>query len=180
MNILNEGLNYHDLEGIVDPKVSVDEYSAQMGKDSDIVTVAFTVSNKQAGEDLSDWFERGYDWVLDAQVSDGEVSPGKYLVFVEFYRRNSVPAKIIEMLDDLKTLTDRDTSEYKIKVDGKLYSPKEELLKEVIVTSPHQYKVEVEEEDELNEMRTVAGLDTVKLHEEQDEDIRALKAIAGL
>ena len=134
MNILNEGLNYHDLEGIVDPKVSVDEYSAQMGKDSDIVTVAFTVSNKQAGEDLSDWFERGYDWVLDAQVSDGEVSPGKYLVFVEFYRRNSVPAKIIEMLDDLKTLTDRDTSEYKIKVDGKLYSAKEELLKEVIDT----------------------------------------------
>ena len=178
--ILNEGLDYHDLEGIVDPKVSVDEYSAKMGKDSDIVTVAFTVANKQAGEDLSDWFERGYDWVLDAQVSDGEVSPGKYLVFVEMYRRNSVPAKIIEILEDLKTLTDMDADEYKIKVDGKLYSPKEEILKQVIVTSPHQYKVQVEEEDELNEMRTVAGLDAVKLHEKQDEDIRALKSIAGL
>ena len=80
--IINEGLDYHDLEGQMIPTVSVDEYSAKMGKDSEIVTLAFTIKNKQAGKDLSDWFERGYDFVLDAQVSDGEVSYGKYLVFV--------------------------------------------------------------------------------------------------
>ena len=89
--IINEGLDYHDLEGIVMPVLSVDEYSAQMGKDSEIVTLAFTVNNKKAGEDLSDWFERGYDFVLDAQVSDGELSTGKYLVFVEMNRRTTVP-----------------------------------------------------------------------------------------
>jgi hypothetical protein len=47
--ILNEGLDYHDLEGIVTPRVTVDEYDAQMGKDSEIVTLAFIVKNKKAG-----------------------------------------------------------------------------------------------------------------------------------
>ena len=103
--ILNEGLDYHDLEGIVIPRLTVDEYAAQMGKDSEIVTIAFIVKNKQAGEDLSDWFERGYDFVLDAQVSDGELSSGKYLVFVEMNRRTTVPERIITLLDDLETLT---------------------------------------------------------------------------
>jgi len=178
--ILTEGLDYNDLQGQIIPKLTIDKYEAKMGSDDEIVTVSMVVKSNSASEDLVDWFERGYDCVLDAKVSDGEVNTGKYLVFVEMYRRNSVPAKIIEILEDLKTLTDMDADEYKIKVDGKLYSPKEEILKQVIVTSPHQYKVQVEEEDELNEMRTVAGLDAVKLHEKQDEDIRALKSIAGL
>jgi len=104
--ILNEGLDYHDLEGQMVPKVTVDEYAAHMGKDSEIVTLAFIIKNKQAGDDLCDWFERGYDFVLDAQVSEGEISPGKYLVFVEMNRRSTVPARIIELLEDLTTLTD--------------------------------------------------------------------------
>ena len=95
---LNEGLDYHDLEGQLEPVVSVDEYAANMGKDSDIVTIAFIIRSEQAGNDLVDWFEKGYDWVLDAQVSEGEISPGKYLVFVELNRRSSVPERIIELL----------------------------------------------------------------------------------
>ncbi len=96
--ILNEGLDYHDLVGQMIPEVTVDEYAAKMGEDDEIVTLAFTVKGKQVGEDLSDWFERGYDWVLDAQVSDGELVPGKYLVFVEMNRRTSTPERIIELL----------------------------------------------------------------------------------
>ena len=95
--LLNEGLDYHDLAGQMLPQVTVDEYAAHMGKDSEIVTLAFTIKNKQAGDDLCDWFERGYDFVLDAQVSEGEISPGRYLVFVEMNRRSSVPSRIIEL-----------------------------------------------------------------------------------
>ena len=64
--ILNEGLDYMDLEGQLLPRISVDEYSAKMGKDSEIVTVAFTVKSEAAGNDLVDWLERGYNFVLDA------------------------------------------------------------------------------------------------------------------
>ena len=180
--ILNEGLDYHDLEGIVIPRVTIDEYAAQMGKDSEIVTLAFIVKNKQAGEDLSDWFERGYDFVLDAQVSDGELTSGTYLVFVEMNRRTTVPKRIITLLDDLETLTDIPLKDWTVVVDDEEYESDAEVLKQVITISPHQYREEVEpDEEELNEMRERAGLDVKVLHaDKQDADIKAFKAMAGL
>ena len=180
--ILNEGLDYHDLEGQMIPTVTVDEYAAHMGNDSEIVTLAFTIKSEAAGNDLVDWFERGYDFVLDAQVSEGEVKPGQYLVFVEMNRRSSVPKRIIELLDDLETLTAIPVKDWTIIVDEEEYSPEEEVLKQVITISPHDYREEVEvEEEEINEMRERAGLEVKVLHaDKQDADIKAFKAMAGL
>ena len=179
--IINEGLDYHDLEGQLLPQVTVDEYAAHMGKDSEIVTLAFTIKNKQAGNDLCDWFERGYDFVLDAQVSEGEISPGRYLVFVEMNRRSSVPSRIIELLKDLKTLTDMKLTDWTVMIDSEEYEPTEEVLKQVIAMSPHDYRAEEKREEELNEMRHRAGLDVKPIHtDKQDSELRAFKSIAGL
>ena len=71
----------------------------------DIVTITFKVNSELAANDLVTWFERGYDFVLDASVSEGEIKPGKYLVFVEMDRRSKVPERIISVLADLETLT---------------------------------------------------------------------------
>lgn len=180
--ILNEGLDYHDLEGQMIPTVTVDEYAAHMGNDSEIVTLAFTIRSEAAGNDLVDWFERGYDFVLDAQVSEGEVKPGQYLVFVEMNRRSSVPKRIIELLDDLETLTAIPVKDWTIIVDEEEHSPEEEVLKQVITISPHDYREEVEvEEEELNEMRERAGLEVKVIHaDKQDAEIKAFKSMAGL
>ena len=179
--ILNEGLDYHDLVGQMIPEVTVDEYAAKMGEDDEIVTLAFTVKGKQVGEDLSDWFERGYDWVLVAQVSDGELVPGKYLVFVEMNRRTSTPERIIELLEDLETLTDLPVKDWTITVDDEEYEPDVTVLKQKIVLSPHEYRVDIEREEELNEMRVAAGMQPKDLYtEEQDSEIKAFKAMAGL
>jgi ABC-type Fe3+-hydroxamate transport system substrate-binding protein len=180
--ILNEGLDYHDLEGQMIPTVTVDEYAAHMGTDSEIVTLAFTIKSEAAGNDLVDWFERGYDFVLDAQVSEGEVKPGQFLVFVEMNRRSSVPKRIIELLDDLETLTAIPVKDWTIIVDDEEYSPEEDVLKQVITISPHDYREEVEvEEEEINEMRERAGLEVKVIHaDKQDAEIKAFKAMAGL
>ena len=180
--ILNEGLDYHDLEGQMIPTVTVDEYAAHMGNDSEIVTLAFTIKSEAAGNDLVDWFERGYDFVLDAQVSEGEVKPGQYLVFVEMNRRSSVPKRIIELLDDLETLTAIPVKDWTIIVDEEEYSPEEEVLKQVITISPHDYREEEEvEEEEINEMRERAGLEVKAIHaDKQDAEIKAFKSMAGL
>jgi hypothetical protein len=180
--ILNEGLDYHDLEGQMIPTVTVDEYAAHMGNDSEIVTLAFTIKSEAAGNDLVDWFERGYDFVLDAQVSEGEVKPGQFLVFVEMNRRSSVPKRIIELLDDLETLTAIPVKDWTIIVDEEEYSPEEEVLKQVITISPHDYREEVEvEEEEINEMRERAGIEVKVIHaDKQDAEIKAFKSMAGL
>jgi hypothetical protein len=178
--IINEGLDYHDLEGIVIPRLTVDEYSAHMGKDSEVITLSFAVKNKKAGDDLSDWFERGYDFVLDAQVSEGESGPGQYLVFVEINRRTSAPERICTLIDDMGTLTNLKLKDWTIIVDEEEYEADEDILKQVIIMSPHNYRMEKEDDTELNEMRQNAGLDTVSKFTEQDSELKAFKAIAGL
>lgn len=183
--IINEGLDYMDMVYQVEPELSVDEYAAKMGKDSDIVTLAFIVNSEAAGDDLVDWFERGYDWVLDASISEGELSPGKYLVFVEMERRSKTASRIIELLEDLETLTGLSLDDWSIEVEGEAYGADKDKLKEVIVISPHEYREEHEDEDgedgaELNEMRQRAGLDTVNKFGEPDSELKAYKAIAGL
>jgi hypothetical protein len=176
--LITEGLDFGDMEGQVVPELTVDEYKAKMGKDSDIVTLSFTVKSQAAGDDLVDWFERGYDFVLDASVSEGEVDVGKYLVFVEMNRRSTVPDRIIELLKDLKTLTKLKVTDWIVEVDDEEYDADEDILRQVIVLNPNVYKTENEEE--LNEMRQNAGLDTKPIHQKQDEYIKNIKAMAGM
>jgi hypothetical protein len=178
--IINEGLDYLDMVGQMKPKVSVDEYAAKMGRDSEIVTLAFIVNSEAAGNDLVDWFERGYDWILDASLSDGQLAPGQHLVFVEMKRRSKVPERIVELLEDLKTLTDMDLDEWTVEVNEEEYEPDAVQLKQVITISPHEYRVEEESEEELNEMRQKAGLEPVKVLPEQDAELKAFKSMAGL
>jgi hypothetical protein len=102
-------------------------------------------------------------------------------VFVEMNRRTSVPARIIELLEDIKTLTDMKLTDWTIMVDEEAYEPSEEVLKQVIVLSPHNYRVEEEREEDLNEMRHRAGLEVKPIHaDKQDADLRAFKSMAGL
>lgn len=180
MKKLFEGLDYLDMEGQVEPTVSVDEYVAKMGKDSDVVTIAFTVKSELAAKDLEDWFERGYDFVLDASISDGEVKPGKYLVFVEMNRRSSVPERIEELIIDLKTLTGLRPNDWTITVGGEDYDLDVDTLKQVITISPHDYRIKKEGQEELNEFREIAGLSTTNLYQSDDKDIQNFKNLAGL
>lgn len=188
--IIKEGLDYHDLKGQIEPRVSVDEYAAQMGDDSAIVTLTFIVNSKLAAEDLVSWLEIGYDYVIDASVSDGELEPGKWLVFVEMKRRSNVPNKIVDILKDLETLTARKVDQYEVVVDNKPHKADVETLKQAIILTPLEYddkkteqdkEVEKQEGDEeLNEMRSIAGLETKKIYKNIDEEIKKYISNAGL
>lgn len=177
--ILNEGLDYQAMVNQVEPKVSVDEYKAKMGKDSDIVTLSFIVNSELASKDLVNWFEKGYDFILDASVSEGEISPGKFLVFVEMNRRTKVPARLIEMLTDLETLTDLKVTDWTVEVNDEEYDADVDVLKQVIILSPHDYRESKENESELNEYRDLAGLESKKLYSD-DDYTKTLKSLAGM
>lgn len=176
--ILKENLDFKDLVGQVTPTISVDEYAANMGDDDEIVTLAFTVKGQQASDDLVDWFERGYDYILDSEVSDGQVSKGKYLVFVEMNRRIAVPNRIIELIEDMETLTQIPLDEWTIIVDGEELKAEVEQLKQVLILSPSKYR-QMHEED-LNEMRNRAGLVPHKVFKEQDSLLKDFISKAGL
>lgn len=176
--ILKEGLDYLDMKGQIDPKISVDEYAAKMGDDSNIVTLTFILQSKLAADDLVNWLELGYDYVLDASVSDGELEPNKWLVFVEMKRRSNVPQKIEQILSDLETLTGLKLDEWKVMINDKFYKADADTLQNHIILSPIEYKKETGD-DELNEMRQIAGLNNKNVHE-IDSEIRKYITNAGL
>lgn len=176
---LNESLNFHDMEGQIIPLLTVDEYAAKMGSNSDIVTLAFIVKNELAGKDLVNWFEKGYDYILDSQISEGELETNRWLVFVELNRRSTIPNRIIELLTDLKTLTGLNLTEWTIQIDEEDYEPEEQILKQVIICNPNEYKIKKEKEDELNEMRNRAGLESKKIFT-VDKEIKDFVSKAGL
>lgn len=177
-SILTEGLRYRDMVGQVEPLVEVDKYQSAVGKDADLVTVNFMTGSREAAKDLSEWFERGYDWVIDSDISPGEVKNGKHLVFVEIHRRIKTPHYIIEMLEDLKTLTDIELKNWKVMVGDVEVEPSAEAIDEVLETSPHEYRVSHEEE--LNEWREIAGIGTVPTYEADDPDLLAMQRQAGI
>ena len=170
------------MENQIFPIVTIDEYASKMGADKDIVTVTFLVKSELVGEDLETWFERGYDFVLDASVSEGELEPNKYLVFVEIERRSWTAQRICELIDDLETLTGLKPNDWTVKIGDEEYPCELDIMKQKMILNPAEYKMEVEEkvEDELNEMRIKAGLDYKEKTIEKDSYIKDIQAAAGL
>ena len=103
------GLQKEDLIYLVDNIVEIDSYKSKMGTDRDIVTIAFSVNGKEPAKDLENFVEKGYPFVLDADVTSGEQSDGTYKVFVEIERNRDVGTQIMEIADGVKNLA---------KVDG--------------------------------------------------------------
>ena len=182
MSTLTEGLNYMDMENQLFPTLYIDAYAAKMGEDRDIITLSFMVKSYLVGEDLVAWFERGYNFVLDASVSEGELEPGKFLVFVEMDRRSWAPKKIYELIKDLKTLTGIDPNEWTLTIDDEDYPSEVEIMHDKLILNPNLYNMEEEIEDDLNEMRLAAGLDhkPSSILKEKDTYIKDIQAAAGL
>lgn len=176
-NKLVENLQYKDLEGMMKPTVHVDEFSSKMGDDEDIIVVSFFVRDKAAAKDLMGWLEKGYDFVLDADMSPGEIKPNRYLVYVEMRRRSAAPRNIQEILEDLNTLTEFEPEDWVMNYQGQEYPWSEEIFTEKVPLSPKEYVAATE--TDLNEMRVAAGLEVKKIHEVSPE-LRALQAAAGI
>mgnify|MGYP006274974671 CR=1 FL=1 len=172
MKQINESLDHLDFKDEVYPVITVDEYAAKMGKDKDVITVTFMVKSQLCGQDLVSWLESGYDFVLDADLSTGELDDNKWLVFVEMDRRTSAPADIIEILEDLETLTGLSLDDYVVKINDQKYKADKDVLRSNLITSPKEYakiKRREEKDDELNQMRDIANLE--RPEEEQPEPV---------
>jgi len=138
-------LDPQDLEGRIESAVHFDEYKPKMGKDDAVIVATFKVFGKQPAMDLENFIEMGYDWVIDSETSAGEISEGRYIVFVEAERRSGYPQKFMSLINDLKNLTDVQdwTMVYFAKPDSKK-NPVQALSQETITNSvplsPKRYR----------------------------------------
>jgi hypothetical protein len=174
---LLEGLQYKDMDGMMKSTIHIDEFSSKMGDDADIVVVSFFVRDLQAAKDLVGWFEKGYDFVLDADRSPGEIKPSRYLVYVELRRRSAVPGQIQDLLSDLGTLTEFEPSDWTMHYEGRSHPWNEDTFAKIVPCTPNEYRRAHDEE--LNDVRSAAGIEPKKIHEPTTES-RALQSLAGI
>lgn len=159
------------------PEIHIDEFASKMGDDDDIIVISFFVRSEAAARDLVSWFEKGYEWVLDADQSPGEISPGRYLVYVEVRRRSSSGKWVEEMLSDLSTLTEYDINDWTMVYKDDEYPFSKSTFDALVPLSPKEYRKK--HGDDLNEMRIAAGVEPHQLFE-REKDIRQLQAAAGI
>jgi len=174
---LTEGLNHKDMIGLIKPTVHIDEFVSKMGNDDDIATVSFYTRNSKVADDLVEWFEKGYDFVLDADRSPGEIKPNRYLVYVEVKRRTSLPSQIKDLIEDLASLTEYEVSDWTVKYDGNEMDFDVDYLESRLLLSPREYRIN--KEADLNSMRESAGLKTVPIHV-KDAEILSIQTQAGI
>lgn len=146
MSQVFEGAQAGDLDYLIANKIHFDEYDSKMGRPESVVTVSFKVKQREPAMDLVSFLENGYDWILDADVSTGEVTDGEYLVFMEIQRRPDLPNKIEEMLGDIQHLTNIKPQNWKFRWYKQTdYVPlTTDNLRETVPTNPNAYKEYVE------------------------------------
>lgn len=156
MDNLFEGLKANDLQDLVIPLISIDEYESKL--DDDSVVVAFFVQDKDPSQDLNRFIQKGAVEILDTDVSPAPNEDGNYIVFVEFERDAEFPAKLIETLETLEGLTGLEAWNAQIyDVEGQLPVDLETLQANVRLT-PH-VEDDVAEGEEIKEFFRSSDLD---------------------
>jgi len=181
-NQLNENLEIGDLKRLIHNELHIDEYKSKMGDDSDICVLSFKVSGKEPSTDLVNFIEKGYNYVLDADVSSGEKEGGDYLVFVELDRTSKLPEQITAIINDILNLTEQSINEWRFKYrkSTKEHPLTVDTLANTIPLSPEDYQKRFkQEQDEIDALKAAAGVevDTVAPTNEYTESLRIAAGI---
>jgi flavodoxin len=136
---LNEGLRANDLEHTIHPTLSIDTHRSKMGEDRDVCVVSFVAKDRNPAQDLMEFIEKGYEFVLDADVSSGENSDGEYFVFVEIDRTPKLAEQIKELEYGVRKLTGHRDFKFTYYNEDKEYDLTEETIKNIIPPTPKEY-----------------------------------------
>lgn len=177
---ITESLEVGDLKGAISLTVHVDEFKSKMGEDRDIIVFSFKVIDKAPAEDLVNYIEKGYDWVLDADQSSGAMSNGDYVVFVEVQRSRKFPKQLVELLEDMTNLTESSVEDWKFMYHkGDTYHPVTiENLIEYVPLSADEYEAKYSEKP-VDEMKIAAGI-PVESRFSKNPQLEQLQVWAGI
>jgi len=162
-NKLFEGLQKGDLRDCVESLFTVDQYTSKMGEDKNTVVLRFRVKDKFPAIDMMEFIEKGYPFVLDADVSSGEERDGKYSVFVELERNKKIPETIQTLLSGISKLTDNTDWKFRYYKDVAVNDFSEESILEHIPLTPEEYDQKLNEmnSSEVNEFFNESSLESI-------------------
>ena len=186
-NKIYESVERGDLARLLRTELHIDQFQSKMGNDADILVLSFKIKDKEPALDLVDFIEKGYEWVLDADISSGEKEDGDYLVFVEMDRDTDAPDRIMRLISDVNNLSDNTMADWRWKYHKGVrgYDMTEEELATTLPLTQESYeqrfpkKDEAKSDDEIVKMKAAAGVnvDTVA---EKNEYTESLRIAAGI
>jgi hypothetical protein len=137
---LNEGLRPNDLKEMISSIFEVDAYRSKMGEDRDVVVLSFTAADRNPAKDLMEFIEKGYSFVLDADVSSGENKNGEYYVFVELARNEKLAEHIKELTYGINRLTGIDEFKFKYHKSSLTHPVKEDVIRKIVPSNASSYE----------------------------------------
>jgi hypothetical protein len=137
---LNEGLRANDLKDTMYPHFEVDTFRSKMGEDQDVCVLTFQAKDRYPARDMMEFVEKGYPFVLDADVSSGENDKGEYAIFVEIERDKNIAENIKELTYGLEKLTGIKEWKFKYYKGKNEYEATTENLKKIIPDSAMMYE----------------------------------------
>lgn len=143
--VLLEGLQQGDLKDCVSDLFTIDRYSSKMGEDKDIVVLSFSVKEKNPAVDLMEFIEKGYEFILDADMSTGEEHDGKYQVFAELQRNSQISEQIQQLLSGISQLCDIDDWRFRYQKDSSSVAFSPESILEHVPTTAQEYESRITE-----------------------------------
>jgi len=176
---LSEGLREHDLRDMVYDRFEIDQYKSKMGSDDEIIVISFKVRDKFPAIDMMEFIERGYDFVLDADMSTGEETDGNYSVFVELQRDSKLPDNLKKLLNGLSKLCAHKTWYFKYYKDRHTHEFSEEAINKVVPLDQLSYEQRMKEENvkEVTEFFDQGTADVIDIDE--NDNLRFIKPFAG-
>ena len=136
---LSEGLRSNDLKELIDPIFEIDTYRSKMGEDRDVCVLSFTAKERGPARDMMEFVEKGYSFVLDADISAGENQSGEYTVFVELSRSPQLAEQIKDLTYGIKKLTGIDDWKFKYHKRNEVLEADQNTLDSVIPSTPIHY-----------------------------------------
>lgn len=137
--ILQEGLKKGDLAHLINPLISIDEYSSKLAKNEEVIVVTFSAKDEDPAKDLNGFIQKGNLKILDTEVSPSPDIDGDYLIFVEFIRDEKFPKELIELVNSIKSLTNIKNWKLKPYKVSQILDLTEENIKKYICLDKKEY-----------------------------------------
>ena len=134
-----------DLKDMMHDVFEIDSFASKMGADKDIITISFSLKEKAPADDLMEFLEKGYGFILDADVTSGEQRDGTYKVFVEIERNRDAHENILEIVDGVKKLSAIDKLKFRYYKSFRSRPVDQTTIEQLVPTDPDNYGIKVNE-----------------------------------
>ena len=133
------GLRHEELNGMILPLISVDEFEPKAGTTEEVIVLAFFAKDELPAYDLDDFIDKSVVEFLDSEVSPNPNEEGQYLVFVEFKRQPNFWMKLYDLMEDVEQVTGKQDWQVQPYLVNELYDLKDTRLHDVVITRQEDY-----------------------------------------